>query len=83
MHGFLNLLACAALARAGVDREELVEVLACEDAGQFHFDDRDFRFKAHRVHVPQIEAMRREGFVSYGSCSFSEPVEDLRALKLL
>ena len=83
MNGFLNLLAASAMARAGADREELVEPLACEDGAQFQFDDRGFRFNGHRVDVPEIEAMRREGFVSYGSCSFSEPVADLRAMNLL
>ena len=30
-----------------------------------------------------VAAMREELFVGYGSCSFSEPVEDLRGLRIL
>ncbi len=81
MNGFLNLLAAAALARSGATREELVDVLACEDPAAFAFDESGFRFRDRRVGALDIEAMRSRAFVSYGSCSFSEPVEDLRALQ--
>jgi hypothetical protein len=83
MHGFLNLLAAAALARAGLTVDELSEVLECEDASRFHIDDRGLRFGNRHVSIAELEAMRREAFVAYGSCSFSEPVEDLRGLHLL
>jgi len=70
MHGFLNLLVAAE--RAGsVDRGELEAIVAQEDPAQLTLADETALRRA------------RERFVSYGSCSFEEPVEDLRALHLL
>lgn len=82
MHGFLNLIAAAAIA-PGAGGAEIEEVLACEDSAQFAFDERGLEACAHRVAPEQLAAARREFFVAYGSCSFSEPVEDLRALEML
>ena len=66
-HGFLNFLTAAELARDGGEEAELREVLATTDPEA----------------LGTGSAAGRELFVSIGSCSFSEPVEDLRALGLL
>ena len=84
-HGFLNLLGAAVLAHAeGAGPRDLVPVLLEEDAGGLRGDRRG-------VHRPRPRARRRARwppparrlFVGYGSCSFSEPVEDLRGLRIL
>lgn len=82
MHGFLNVLAAAALAPR-LDDETLASVVAEEDAAAFAFDDAWFAWREHRVDVVELERTRREAFASYGSCSFDEPVEDLIALGIL
>lgn len=82
MHGFLNLIAAAAIARTA-GAAEIEEVLACEESKQFGFDERGFHACAFVAALEDIAATRREFFVAYGSCSFSEPVEDLRALGIL
>ena len=66
-HGFLNLLTAADRAAAGADEAELRAILATTDAGE----------------LGTGSAAGRELFVSIGSCSFAEPVEDLRSLGLL
>jgi hypothetical protein len=66
-HGFLNLLMAAARAEAGADEAELRSVLGERDPAAL-------RDAAERP---------RRRFVSIGSCSFSEPVEDLQALGIL
>ena len=81
-HGFLNLLAAAALARR-LTHETLEQVVAEEDPGAFSFDDDAFAWRGERVDVAELERARREAFVAYGSCSFSEPVDDLVALGML
>jgi hypothetical protein len=82
MHGFLNILAAAALAPR-IDRQALRSVIAEEDAAAFAFDDTSFNWRAQRVELDAIARCRRDAFVSYGSCSFSEPIEDLTALRML
>jgi hypothetical protein len=82
MHGFLNLLAAAALAPA-VDQETLRTIIAEEEPRSFAFDDSSFAWHAKRIDIPRLEATRRSAFVAYGSCSFSEPIEDLSGLGIL
>jgi hypothetical protein len=75
-HGFLNLLAAAMF-----DGDEEA-ALAEEDADAFRLDGDAFRWRDRAASAPDIER-GRELFVAFGSCSFSEPVDDLRALGLL
>jgi hypothetical protein len=82
MHGFLNLLAAAALARR-VDGATLLRIVAEEEPAVFEFDDQSLAWRGERIGLPELEATRREAFVAYGSCSFAEPVQDLRALGVL
>lgn len=82
MHGFLNVLAAAALAPR-LDDETLGLVVAEEDPAAFAFDDASFAWCDQRVDLVQLERTRREAFAGYGSCSFDEPVEDLIALGIL
>jgi hypothetical protein len=83
MHGFLNLLAAAALAREGADDQLLHAVIASEDQKQFVFDERGLSWSGRSVSVEQLQATRAHGFIAYGSCSFDEPVGDLQALGML
>jgi hypothetical protein len=82
MHGFLNILAAAGLARR-VERETLVRIVAEEDPGAFSFDDGAFAWRSESIGLVELERTRNELFASYGSCSFTEPVEDLVALGVL
>lgn len=83
MHGFLNLLAASAVALAGAGSEQVVEALEAENPSHFDFDDRGFSFDDYCFPSSDLKNVRTQGFVGYGSCSFSEPVEDLRALNIL
>lgn len=82
-HGFLNLLAAQMLLRSGATDEELVRVLDDEDPSSFGITDAGFSWRGQTAAAQQILAARRDGFTSYGSCSFEEPVEDLVKLGLL
>lgn len=82
MHGFLNVLAAAALA-PHVDIATLREIAAEEEKSAFTFESDSFAWRDRRVGVEELETTRREAFVAYGSCSFAEPVADLTAMGLL
>jgi hypothetical protein len=73
-HGFVNLLAAAVFG----DEET---ALAEDDPAAFRVDDA-FRWRDRAASVSEVERGRRL-FVAFGSCSFSEPVDDLRTLGFL
>lgn len=84
MHGFLNVFG-AGILLYGNDllEEDLINILSDEDAGNFKFDDEYFRWKEFKSPKKVIENARKNFVISYGSCSFDEPREDLISLKLL
>jgi hypothetical protein len=74
-HGFLNILVATALAVRGARVPHLVRALGERDPAELvdqclAVDD-------------ATAALIRRHFVSYGSCSFTEPVDDLTGLGLL
>ncbi|MCI0464106.1 MAG: hypothetical protein L0Z62_44805 [Gemmataceae bacterium] len=84
MHGFLNVFGSGVLAAASNLNEEQVQaILADEEPAHFVFTDSEFRWKEWAAPVSAIERARRERILSFGSCSFDEPRDDLRALGLL
>ena len=58
-------------------------VIKEEDKEQFSFTDTGFRWKVYEVTTEEIEELREVALISFGSCSFDEPREDLRQLGLL
>jgi hypothetical protein len=83
-HGFLNVLLAGVFATVeALDEETLQPLLLTEDATQFVFDEDGVHWEDFTVDVPGIEAARRQTILSFGSCSFDEPRDDLRALRLL
>jgi hypothetical protein len=70
--GFVNLLAAAVFG----DEER---ALSDDDADAFSLDDA-FGWRDRRASAEACADVRRSLFVSIGSCSFTEPVEDLEAL---
>jgi hypothetical protein len=84
MHGFLNLLAAAAFGAAhNLRASGLERVLAEEDPGVFEVTADELRVNGQHASADEIAAARRHLFVSYGSCSWREPVDDLRELGVL
>ena len=83
MHGFLNVFAAAALARDGLTTDEVEAILREDDPRAFRLDDSGLEWRGLRVATEALAAARRDFASSFGSCSFAEPVADLRALELL
>jgi hypothetical protein len=83
MHGFLNVLGAGVLAAEhGWDERQTAAMLEEESAGAFSFQDDFFAWREWKIATERI-AIRRRLVTSFGSCSFDEPREDLRAMKLL
>ena len=84
MHGFLNVFAAAILARSSeLSEAQLIKVLACEIGSAFGFDDQSLTFGEHRAATSDIQSCRLDFAISFGSCSFTDPIEDLRVLGLV
>jgi hypothetical protein len=83
MHGFLNVLGAAALAAEHRwDTNQTARMLEDENVDSFSFTDDFFAWREWRIDTKRLQ-YRRRFVVSFGSCSFDEPREDLRALNLL
>ena len=84
VHGFLNVIGGAVLARArGLDGRMLEALIGDEDAAHFHLDENAFSWLGIGADASEIGEARARFVRSYGSCSLEEPVEDLRALSML
>jgi hypothetical protein len=77
MHGFVNLFLGAALAWRGDDPLATLEE---PSAAAFRFGDDAVEWKVHRVTAEELHDVRERFAISFGSCSFEEPIADLKAL---
>ncbi len=80
MHGFINVFLAAAFAWQGTEREMIVDILEEREPGAFEFLDGEMRWRGRSLSAAQVAAARREFAHSFGSCSFEEPLSDLRRL---
>jgi hypothetical protein len=83
MHGFLNVFAAAAFARGGAGAVQLEAVLCETRPEAFRFEPKGLSWRDLRASVSALAEARRDFATSFGSCSFAEPVADLRALAVL
>jgi hypothetical protein len=82
MHGFLNLFIMVGFAREGFRTIVLEDLMEEEFEEVFEFDENGVRWHEHHLTVQQLESARA-GIISFGSCSFDEPIADLREFGLL
>jgi hypothetical protein len=80
MHGLLNVFLAAAFLWAGMQAEIAVQLLEEQSAQAFHFDLDGAAWRQHRLSRDEIAAARLNFAISFGSCSFTEPIDDLRSL---
>lgn len=82
MHGFLNVFLASAFLLDGLPAAELEALLVDDDPSNFQFGDSSITWRSHRVTQARLLESRALA-ASFGSCSFEEPIEDLRTLNLL
>jgi hypothetical protein len=86
MHGFINLYVAAALAyqrqtkQRPMSAAEIRQVVEDEAAADFSFHGGGLRWRGEEVDRLAITHARQRLITSFGSCSFDEPRDDLRAL---
>jgi hypothetical protein len=83
MFGFLNLFAAAVFAQCKIAEPVLAELLSEQDAASIQLDDEKLRWRELSASAEQIASVRATAAMSFGSCSFAEPVEGLRSMRLL
>ena len=84
MNGFLNVFLAAAFLQQGYEPKLIYKLLKDERADDFQFRaDGVLWQQEYFVHVGQLKVLRDRSVISFGSCSFTEPVEDLQELGLL
>ncbi|MCI0448351.1 MAG: hypothetical protein L0Y79_01020 [Chlorobi bacterium] len=83
-HGFFNVFGGGILAYTNnLDEKELLGVLNDEDPYEFVFKEDGFEWNEIEVSNSQIREAREKFIISYGSCSFDEPIDDLKTMELL
>jgi len=82
-HGFVNILMATALAEAGSDLETVTEVIQDRNPGNFRISAAFGTWQGHSIPGSALRRMRQNGFISYGSCDFDEPIEALELLDFL
>ncbi len=83
MHGFLNVFLAAAFAQNGLVTEQLTEILEETSPEAFRFEEGYVYWKDEMLVVGHLRNARHLFSISFGSCSFTEPIEDLQRLQLL
>jgi hypothetical protein len=83
MHGFLNVFLAAAFAQSGIDFDRLVELLEEQSPEAFQFDSGGVTWRDEMIVRGQLRNSRNLLAIAFGSCSFEEPIEDLKKIGLL
>jgi hypothetical protein len=82
-HGFLNLFLAAAFLRAGMELGQAVRLLEDQTAKPFAFTEDGVNWRDESLDTDQIEDARKHVGIAFGSCSFEEPIAELKRLKIL
>lgn len=80
MHGFLNVFVASMFAFSGADQATIEGILKSTTIEDFVISENQIQYAGHAVSGSQIETLRKTKAISFGSCSFEEPVSDLRSL---
>lgn len=83
MHGFLNVfLGACLLDTHRIEKHELVEFLELASPGQLKIAPSGIQWRDYTLTDSDIQSGRQDFILSFGSCSFTEPVDDLKSLSL-
>ncbi len=84
MNGFLNVFLAVAFMKLAYKRSLIKELLQDEWSESFIFDNSGVLWRQeYFLSVAQLEEVRRYSILSFGSCSFEEPIADLQEIGML
>ncbi len=84
MFGFLNVLLAAAMLRAGkVEGGDFFDLLEEDDPEELFFERSGITWRGHRLTLEELSLARSRLLLSFGSCSFDDPLSELKELALL
>ena len=80
MYGYLNVFLAAAVLATGADEDVALQVLEESDPSAFSFGDESIYWRDHEIMAADIRRVRENVAISFGSCSFREPVDEIAEL---
>ncbi len=83
MHGFLNLFLASVFAYNGMSVEQLAEIIEERSPGAFRFENDSVFWRDQMLVISHLRNARRLFAIAFGSCSFEEPIEDLKKIGLI
>lgn len=83
MYGYINLFLASAFIRKGIAEGEAREILEDSSADAFSFRELGVSWRGNDLNRDDLRMTRSRLFLSFGSCSFREPVDEARALGLV
>ncbi len=83
MFGFLTLFAAAAAVALGWRTDEVTGLLEEGSAEACRLDAAGLHWRGRTIPVDALGELRQSGAIAFGSCSFTEPLADLRTLGYL
>jgi len=83
MYGYLNVFMAAAALASGVSDQDAAAILTEGDPAAFALLAGAVRWRGRAIGADALLAMRDHVATSFGSCSFREPIAELRASALI
>jgi hypothetical protein len=81
MHGFVNFFVAAAAAYEGANEAEITEMLNDREYKNFKVSVEGLQWRERSFSSEAIREMRDRFAISFGSCSFEEPMDEMRAMR--
>jgi hypothetical protein len=80
MYGFLNIFLAALLIDGGASESTALAALEDRDPSAFVVTDKAVLWRDNGFALSQIQSARTDFAISFGSCSFREPLDELEAI---
>ena len=79
MYGFFNVFLSGMFAKKyDLNENDIIKILIDENKNHFQFKENKIKWKSYYITTDEILDYRLKNFISFGSCSFDEPCEDLK-----